>query len=516
MKTAKVLLLCAMVLTIVVFLASCSKDETEATISVQVMASKTTVYPDSATTVTATVIYSGDGVPAYEWTSSGGTITGSDNSVIWTAPATTGSYTVAVNVSDGDVSDSAGIIITVAETVPEDTIIYLSGTITSDSTLTSDKIWILRGGVFVGNDDDETILTIEPGTKIYGESSSDGMLVIRRNSKIMAEGTASQPIVMTSDKPVGSRNRSDWGGLIINGKAPLNTGDEAYGEGGTGYYGGSDPHDDSGILKYVRVEFAGREISPDNELNGIAFQGVGDGTEVDYVQVHMNKDDGIEFFGGTCNIKHAVLTGIADDCFDYTDGWQGKAQFIVAQKYLDDGDQGFEMDNSGEDNTAEPYSNPTIYNFTLIGSYSSGGENDIGVLLREGTKGKFYNGIVMGFQDGLDIDHAQTFLNVENGDLIFDYCIFYNNGVNFMDDSDDFDEDSFATVTMTHNLETTSSPITAPYNLTSPNFRSTGVALTHPHATPPNDGFFDTSVDFIGGVDPNNDWTAGWTTSAPN
>ena len=397
---------------------------------------------------------------------------------------------------------------------PEE-IVTLSGTITEDMTMTAGNEYLLRGGVFVGDDVNETVLTIEPGVTLYGESATKGMLVITRNSRIMAEGTADAPIVMTSDKEPGQRSRGDWGGLIINGNAPLNTGDEAYGEGGTGYYGGSNPHDNSGVLRYVRVEFAGREISPDNELNGIAFQGVGDATTVEYVQVHMNKDDGVEFFGGTCNIKYVVLTGIADDCFDWTDGWQGKAQFIVAQQYGDDADQGFECDNNGEDNTAEPFSDPTIYNFTLIGD-PNGPESDIGVLLREGTKGHLYNGIVMGFGEyGLDIDHQQTFDNIANGELVFDNCLFYANAEHFCTDDDGFNEQEFCMTTMSNNTTTSQNPLTSPYNTSSPDFSPTGQALTHSHKAPPGDGFFD-NVDYVGGVDPANDWTQGWITTAAN
>jgi hypothetical protein len=390
----------------------------------------------------------------------------------------------------------------------------LSGTFTEDVTITAGTPYLLRGGVFVGNDQDETILTIEPGAEIHGESSTWGMLVVRRNSKIMAEGTASDPIVMTSDKPVGSRNRADWGGLIINGKAPLNTGNEAFGEGGTGYYGGNAPNDGSGILQYTRVEFAGREISPENELNGIAFQGVGSGTQVDHIQVHMNLDDGVEFFGGTCNIKYVLLTGIGDDCFDWTDGWTGKAQYIVAQQYGDAGDQGFESDNNGEDNTATPFSNPTIMNVTLVGAPGSS-DSDIGMLLREGTKAKIYNGIVMGFGDfGLDIDHQQTFDNVASGELIVDNFIFYNNALDFSDDDDGFDEENFALNTMTNNLVATQSPVADPYNIGSPNFSPQNDALSHPTQTAP-DAFFD-NVSFLGGVSPSNNWTVGWTTNATN
>ena len=399
-------------------------------------------------------------------------------------------------------------------------VVILTGTIDQDMTLTSDKQYLLRGGVFVGVDGGKSaILTIEPGTIIFGESASKGMLVVNRGSKIIAEGRLDAPIVFTSDKPVGSRNRGDWGGLIINGRAPINTGEEAYGEGGTGYYGGNDPNDDSGVLRYVRVEFAGREISPDNELNGIAFQAVGSRTVVDYVQVHMNKDDGIEMFGGTVNLRHCLVTGIADDNFDWTDGWQGKAQFLVCQQYGDDGDNGFEADNNGEDNMATPVSNPTIYNFTLIGVPGSE-KSDTGMLLREGTKAQIYNGIIMGFQEsGLDVDHQATFDNAAAGDLVVDHCIFYDNKPeNFHDDDDEganFDENDFATRSNSGNLEAGQSPVVDPYNLRSPDFRSQGVALSHSPKVPSYEGFFE-PVDFIGGVGPNNDWTIGWTTSDPN
>ena len=399
---------------------------------------------------------------------------------------------------------------------PEDKI--KTGTITENTTWGADDTVILRGGVFVGDGVNETVLTIEAGATIYGESSTKGMLVVARGSKLIAQGTATDPIVMTSDKAAGQRGRSDWGGLILNGNGILNTGDEAYGEGGTGYYGGTDNTDNSGTLSYVRVEYAGREISPDNELNGIAFQGCGSGTMVDHVQVHMNKDDGIEFYGGAANIKYAYLTGIGDDCFDITDGWVGKAQFIVAQQYPDDSDQGFECDNSGDDNTATPYTNPTIYGFTMCGVPTSE-HSDEGMLLREGLKGKWYNGIVCGFNSsGLDIDHDQTWANAAAGELIVDNCIFMNDK-NFKEDDDTLSGNwvrTFAMTTMTNNLEATNSPVVDPYNLTTPDYTPQNDALTHTPATPPDDGFFTTPTNFIGGVDPNDKWYEGWTTSAQN
>ncbi len=204
----------------------------------------------------------------------------------------------------------------------------LEGKITEDMTLAASREHVLRGAVFVENN---ATLTIEPGTLIYGEGVSNGTLIIAQGAKIMAEGTQNAPIVFTSDALDGSRGRGQWGGLIINGRAPSNQG-VTFGEGDTGAFGGNNPGDSSGVLKYVRVEYAGIEFSPDNELNGIAFQGVGSGTVVDYVQVHLNQDDGIEMFGGTVNIKHALVTGARDDSFDWTDGWTGKGQFWIAQQ----------------------------------------------------------------------------------------------------------------------------------------------------------------------------------------
>ena len=223
----------------------------------------------------------------------------------------------------------------------------LSGEIAADMTLTADVSYLLRGAVFVA---DGATLTIEAGTTIYGEGATNGALVVARGGRLVADGAPDAPIVFTSDQEVGFRARGDWGGLIINGRAPLNIpGNEAEGEGGTGAYGGDDPADDSGVLRYVRVEFAGSELSPDNELNGVAFQGVGSGTVVDSVQVHLSKDDGVEFFGGTVDARRVVCTGIGDDSFDWTEGWTGRGQFWIARQRGDDADQGIEADsNAGE------------------------------------------------------------------------------------------------------------------------------------------------------------------------
>jgi hypothetical protein len=463
---------------------------------------------------------------AYSWTLDGSAYTATTAQFDWTAPEAAGTHTFAVTVSDGMAVATGSVAVAVqTEEIPE--VEILSGTIIDDMTLTNDRAWLLRGGVFVGDDVNETILTVQAGTTIYGESSTDGMLVVRRGSKLVADGTASAPIVFTSDKEPGNRGRSDWGGLIINGRAPLNSGDEAYGEGGTGGYGGSNSMDDSGILRYVRVEFAGREISPDNELNGIAFQGVGSGTTVDYVQVHMGKDDGVEFFGGTVNVKHVVVTGAADDSFDWTDGWQGKGQFLVVQHYGDDADQGIEADNSGEDNDAMPRSMPQLYNLTMVGDMRTGPESDIGMLLREGTGAHIYNAIVLNFGDcGIDIDHEATFVNATddngatlNGNLVVDYSIFHDNNSIWQTGEDDetiFTSEAFISTLNAHNHLDVDPLLTAAYDKDAPDFTPTASSPAIGNGmTPPNDGFFD-QVDYIGAMSTSENWMAGWTTSAMN
>jgi hypothetical protein len=387
----------------------------------------------------------------------------------------------------------------------------------------SENTYVLRGSVFV---EEGATLTIEPGTVIRGESTSQppGTLVVAQGARLVADGTREHPIVFTSDQPVGERGRGQWGGLIINGKAPLNTGSTAEGEGDTGPYGGSDPHDDSGILRYVRVEFAGIEFSPDNELNGIALQGVGDATIVDYVQIHYNQDDGIEFFGGTVNAKHVLITGARDDSFDWTDGWTGKGQFWVAQQIGDDADNGFEADNNGDNNDLTPRSNPTIYNFTLVGD-PNGPESDTGMLLREGTAATIRNGIVIGFnKSGIDIDQSSTAAQVGSGGLSVMSCIFWGNDpANFDDDAEEtgdpaFSESAWAADSVLY-LTEADPMLVSPYSLGTPDFRpavdSPAANGTVPVEVPPADGFFE-SVDFLGGVDPSDDWTAGWTTTAQN
>lgn len=294
----------------------------------------------------------------------------------------------------------------------------LSGTYTEDMTLTNDTLWVLSGGVFIGNKAEigdpvtnGNTLYIEAGTRIVGSGGADA-LIISRGSRIIAEGQPYAPIVFSGAKTASEgASAGDWGGLVINGAAPINTCDsqpcEAVGEGDSGAYGGSDAYDDSGVLRYVRVQFAGNRITDTDELNGIAFQGVGSGTVVDYVQVHRNADDGIEFFGGTVNAKHLILTDIEDDSLDWTQGYQGKIQYVLIKQIQDetvDTDRGMELDNLSGNFDAMPRSGGILANVTVLGK-----DGELGINPRAGTGGNFSNFIFVGSRNCIDIDGAATF-----------------------------------------------------------------------------------------------------------
>ncbi|MBN2800635.1 MAG: hypothetical protein JXX28_15945 [Deltaproteobacteria bacterium] len=297
----------------------------------------------------------------------------------------------------------------------------VSGEITEDLTLDAEEPWILDGRVVVT---DGATLTVEAGATVYGNPVTRGTLVIGQGSRIVAEGTAAQPIVFTSPRARGARRAGDWGGLVLNGYAPVNncegTPCTAQGEAETGTYGGSDPEDDSGVLRYVRVEFAGALVDTENELNGISFQGVGSGTAVDYIQLHETSDDGIEFFGGTVDVRHVVITGAGDDSLDWTYGWRGRAQYVAIQPHPGSGDRGIEADNSGSSMDALPRSAPVIANLTMAGHEGSG----IGMNLRRGTGAGIFNSILTGYDVCLDIDDDPTWANgltdpeTLSGDLI--------------------------------------------------------------------------------------------------
>lgn len=305
------------------------------------------------------------------------------------------------------------------------------------TTFKADTLYVLGGGLYVGdnnvrtNNENKIKLNIEAGTKIVGQSEK-AYVQINRGAQIFVNGTKEKPVVMSSMK---LKKRGAWGGLIINGSAPVNGCAEGValcelrGEGLTNYqYGGANVADSSGVIKYLVVEYAGFEITSENELNGIAFQGVGNGTVVDYVQVHMNADDGIEFFGGTVDVKHVVLTKNGDDSLDWTNGWRGSAQFVIVEQAADAANYGVEADSFKQRQDATPRSAPILANITLIGSdKSKGATGGAGILLRRGTGLHLLNSYITGFSEScFDIDDAETFRNAKEDQGVVVQNVFFN------------------------------------------------------------------------------------------
>jgi hypothetical protein len=284
-------------------------------------------------------------------------------------------------------------------------------------TLTKGTTYTLKGVVKVG---EGKTLTIEPGTTIVGDKASLGTLAIQRGGKLIAEGTAEEPIVFTSALPEGEREAGDWGGVVLLGKAPINeAGGEAEVEGFTDpqLFGGEDPADSSGSLKYVRIEFGGIEIATDNEINGLTLAGVGSGTKIEYVQVSNTLDDCFEFFGGTVNVKHLVCFRNGDDGFDFDSGYVGSMQFLFLQQdAAGSGDwNGLEGDNDADEPTVTPVTSPKISNITLCGQNGDQAKQQYGFLFRRGFKATITNALVAGFEAGVDIrDVPPTAVTVTN------------------------------------------------------------------------------------------------------
>ncbi len=326
-----------------------------------------------------------------------------------TDPSAT-NYSDKAKKDDGTCEYAASSSYTI-ETVSINGVSYekITGTIKENLALVANKKYIISGGVFV---DGGATLTIPCGTTIYAaDDNTIPFLSVMRGSKINAVGTSTCPIVFTTIK--SNPQPGDWGGIIINGYAPINNGVDPIGEGQTGTYGGSNPLDNSGIMQYVRVEYAGKQITADTELNGFSFNGVGSGTTLDHLQAYKCADDGFEFFGGTVNLSYALSYGAGDDSFDFTYGWSGTGNYWRAVQAATEGDRGIEGDNNSSNNGASPFSSPTLTNIELIGRGAAAGTS--GAKFREGTKANITNIVVDGFKTGFDIQHDQTLNNVVNG-----------------------------------------------------------------------------------------------------
>ena len=295
--------------------------------------------------------------------------------------------------------------------IPEPEPSVLQGSITSDLTLKSGNSYTLNGELLVK---EGATLNIEPGVKIVAQYDDRvDYILIEQGAKINAEGTASAPIVMTSSK----EEPGAWGGIHICGRAHTNAeGGKGSSEIGGAVYGGDNDADNSGVLKYVRVEYTGYAFDEEHEANGMTFYGVGNGTVVENCEAYHGSDDGFEFFGGSVNVKNMVVVNCSDDSFDWTEGWNGKGENLVAFQEAEstlgyDCDCLIEADNNENNFAATPVSHPVLRNLILVGN----GGSKQGIRLRRGTEVEIVSAKVCGKAKALAVESAETENALLNG-----------------------------------------------------------------------------------------------------
>ncbi|XZF14007.1 T9SS type A sorting domain-containing protein [Chitinophagaceae bacterium MMS25-I14] len=317
--------------------------------------------------------------------------------------------------------------------------VTVKDSISTNTHWTNNQQYLLKGYVYVTAG---ATLTIDSGCIIKGDKATKGALIVERGAKLMAIGTATAPIVFTSNQPAGSRSYGDWGGIILCGKAPNNwNGGQAQVEGGPrSLYGGTDPHDNSGQMSYVRIEFPGIAFSPNNEVNGLTFCSVGDATQIDHIQVSYSGDDSYEWFGGTVNTKNLIAFRTWDDDFDTDNGYNGKNQFMISLRDPNIADQSgskaFESDSyqngtaTGLSGDTSQITKPVFSNCTVIGPLLSPTTTSYdpqyvsAAHIRRGSAISILNSIIAGYPAGVLIDESaasfgSTSANIANGILQF-------------------------------------------------------------------------------------------------
>lgn len=297
----------------------------------------------------------------------------------------------------------------------------LSGNINITTTLTADKVWTLKGYVYVT---DGAKLIIQPGTTIISDIAEKGALIIERGAQIIAEGTAAKPIVFTSGKAVGQRLPGDWGGIVLLGRAVTNRSSEPTIEGGIGRaYGGNNNTDNSGIMRYVRIEYAGVAAMPNSEINALTLGAVGNGTILENIQTIYANDDAFEFFGGTVNASNLYAYATADDDFDFDFGYIGTITNSISKRdpqFVDMGDagNGVESDNDGVGSNSQPYTHPKLINVILIGPFDATSlpNHNLGLRFRRASQFTIQNSKIIGYQKGsFSLESNETAQSYKDG-----------------------------------------------------------------------------------------------------
>jgi len=410
--------------------------------------------------------------------------------------------------------------------------------------ITADETWSgvikLDGWVYV---DAGATLTINAGTVIRGTEKS--ALIIQRGGKINAVGTSANPIVFTSNQAAGLRTTSNWGGVVLCGNARNNiAGGVGTAEGGiTAQYGGSNDTDNSGIMQYCRIEFAGYEIATGSEINGLTFYSVGNATKIDHIQVSYSGDDAYEWFGGTVNAKYLVSYKTEDDDFDTDNGYRGMVQYGVALRINDivdtDAANTFESDNDASGTTAEPFTHAVFSNISAFGpaitatnpaALQAKHADGSGFRIRRNSRLQIYNTSILGWGKGVRLESDGTQTAAQSDLMTIQNSIIA--GIR----GDNFIQDPNATVMTAATMESwfkdakrhnkvytnnTDVKITDPFNFTSPNFQPAtdspvknasywySGSSTNTTTASINSSFFD-HVSYIGAFDGTTNWTTGW------
>lgn len=455
----------------------------------------------------------------------------------YTIPNELGMHTIAVELRDytgNRVLKTAYMKIGVV-----DEFVTVNGTvINANATWVNTKAYRISGIVRV---EGGATLNIQPGTFVIGQPGSQppSVLVITTSGRINARGTRSRPIIMTSSLPFGQRQRGDWGGLIMLGRARINiTAGVNFIEGLSNQpflqYGGTDDTHNCGALQYVRVEYAGSILAPNSEVNSITWGGCGSQTISEHLQTIYGLDDSFEWFGGTSDAKWLVGGLGADDYLDYQLGYRGRVQYLVG--YQDNGagrgNRGIEGDNSEFGAADLPYSNPQVYNATFIGSGAPGFDENTGdaapaIYLRRGSRGSFNNIIGTNFGAlGFFVNGAATFDQISSGDLTANGILLWNNGrttnaantvnaqlgANPAASLPTLQAFAAGTVGKGFNFIAADPQLIRPFEFSDPDFRPVAgsIAYRAGFVQPPDDGFFDQNANFLGGIGEDN-WMEEWT-----
>ncbi len=460
-----------------------------------------------------------------------------------------GTYTVSLTAISGACNNATSRQINVTGIASP--VRAFSGDITSNTTFFSDSIYLINGYVYVKNN---AVLTIQPGTIIKGNANK-ATLIITRNGRIEANGTKNQPIVFTSSKPAGQRNKGDWGGIVILGKATINrptdcstcpgaavaaaeAGIQNAVEGdvdntaGDALYGGTDNNHNAGTLRFVRIEYAGTVITPGNEINGLTMGGIGKQTKIEYVQVSFADDDAFEWFGGNADAKYLVSFRNVDDDLDVDFGFSGKVQHAIVLRdslLYDIGagptTNGFESDNDGTGSEAKPFTDPTFSNITVLGplangtplSYSNSFQN--GARIRRNSSTSIFNSIFMGWNDALFIDGARTLSKHQNDTMMYKNNLLAGNirAVNASTSGGSNPNLTRSKIFANANdsIGSAAGVLADPFNYNNPNFAPavgspalTGASFTGARISDP----FFTPTSYRGALSPNADsnWTNCW------